>query len=307
MSAQPSNLDTLSTPARIVVVGDAMMDVSARIASDIVYASDTPAKITQQPGGSGANTAAWLAALGTPVRYVGAVGADPFGEAILHDLREVGVDCHVHVADNAATGTCIVVVDGSGERTMFPDAGANSRLTPEMVMDAIDETVAHVHVSGYTLLNPASRAAGLAALDAAEAHGCTISLDPASVGPLEQHREVIVEQLPRVNVILANAAEAAVLVGTDDPHNAVAVLLEVSPVVVIKLGPRGALAATLGEQLERAAIAVPVLDSTGAGDAFSAGFLPAWLAGRDLQSALDAGLSAGATAVSRVGAGPPRP
>lgn len=290
--------------ARIAVVGDAMMDVSARIATDIVYASDTPASITQQPGGSGANTAAWMAAEGVPVRYVGAVGQDPFGEAVLRDLRAVGVDCRVPAIEGVPTGTCIVVVDGSGERTMFPDPGANSALTPAMVEGALDDTVDHVHVSGYTLLNPASRAAGLAVFDAARAHGSTISLDPASSGPLEAAREVILDRLPFVDVLLANAAEAAVLVGTDDPENALSVLLETCSVVVIKLGPRGVLAGTRTERVELPALAVGAVDSTGAGDAFAAGFLPAWLAGQGLAEALNAGVALGARAVSRVGAGP---
>jgi fructose-1-phosphate kinase PfkB-like protein len=71
----------LPSRARVAVIGDAMMDVTARIDSDIVYASDTPAGISLQPGGSGANTAAWLGATGVPVAYIGAVGSDAFGAA----------------------------------------------------------------------------------------------------------------------------------------------------------------------------------------------------------------------------------
>jgi sugar/nucleoside kinase (ribokinase family) len=206
--------------------------------------------------------------------------------------------------EGVATGTCIVIVDGSGERTMFPDPGANSALTPEMVLAALDDTVDHVHVSGYTLLNPASRAAGLAVFDAARSHGSTISLDPASSGPLEAARDIILDRLPFVDVLLANAAEAAVLVGTDDPDNALSVLLESCPVVVIKLGPRGVIAGTRDERVQLPALAVGAVDSTGAGDAFAAGFLPVWLAGSGLTEAVRAGVGLGARAVSRVGAGP---
>ena len=298
---------TLRLPgrARVAVIGDAMMDVTARIDSDIVYASDTPAGISLQPGGSGANTAAWLGATGVPVAYIGAVGSDAFGAALTASLRGAGVDCRVHRATERPTGTCVVIVDGSGERTMFPDPGANSLLTPENVSALLGEHVDHVHLSGYTLLNPASRAAGLAVLDLAHERGCTVSLDTASVGPLESNVDLIMSALPRVDVLLANAAEAAVLVGTDDPEHALEVLHELVPVVVIKLGPRGAVAATPDDRLELPAATAEIVDTTGAGDAFAAGFLPAWLSGAPLGQALAAALALAAEACSRVGAGPP--
>ena len=230
--------------ARVAVIGDAMMDVTARIDSDIVYASDTPAAISLQPGGSGANTAAWLGAVGVPVAYIGSVGSDAFGAALTAGLRGVGVDCRIHRATERPTGTCIVIVDGSGERTMFPDPGANSLLTPEIVTALLGEHVDHMHLSGYTILNPASRAAGLAALDLAHQLGCTTSLDAASVGPLEPCVDLVNSLLPVIDVLFANAAEAAVLVGTDDPDHALSVLHDLVPNVVIKLGPRGAVAIT---------------------------------------------------------------
>jgi sugar/nucleoside kinase (ribokinase family) len=287
-------------------VGDAMMDVSARIDSDIVYASDTPARISLQPGGSGANTAAWMAAAGLPVSYAGAVGTDAFGDAIAAHLEALGVHCRLHVAADEPTGTCIVIVDGSGERTMFPDPGANSTLTPAMVAAALDDDIDHVHLSGYTLLNPSSRAAGLAAIDIAGQRGITLSLDPSSAGPLEGCRELIFDLLPRVDVLIANAAEVAILVGTDDPDRALDTLLESTRLVVIKLGPRGAVAATRDERVSVPAQQIQVVDTTGAGDAFAAGFVPAWLSGAELSESLATAAGMAARAVSRVGAGPPR-
>jgi sugar/nucleoside kinase (ribokinase family) len=188
---------------------------------------------------------------------------------------------------------------------MFPDPGANSLLTPEMVTASLGEHVDHVHLSGYTILNPASRAAGLAALDLAHQLGCTVSLDTASVGPLEPCVDLVKSLLPNIDVLFANAAEAAVLVGTDDPEHALSVLRDAVPVAVIKLGPRGAVAETPDERLELPAMPVDAIDTTGAGDAFAAGFLPAWLAGAPLGEALAAALALAAEAVGRVGAGPP--
>jgi sugar/nucleoside kinase (ribokinase family) len=233
------------------------------------------------------------------------VGSDAFGASLTAGLRAAGVDCRVHRATERPTGTCIVIVDGSGERTMFPDPGANSLLTPEIVAASLGEHVDHVHLSGYTVLNPASRAAGLATLDLAHQLGCTVSFDTASVGPLEPCVDLVRELLPRVDVLLANAAEAAVLVGTDDPEHAMSVLHETVPVVVIKLGPSGAIATTADDRLALPAVPVDVIDTTGAGDAFAAGFIPAWLAGAPLGEALAAALDLAAQAVGRVGAGPP--
>jgi sugar/nucleoside kinase (ribokinase family) len=292
--------------ARVAVIGDAMMDVTARIDSDIVYASDTPAGISLQPGGSGSNTAAWLGYTGIPVAYIGSVGSDAFGAALTASLRAVGVDCRVHRATERPTGTCIVIVDGSGERTMFPDPGANSLLTPDIVEALLGEHVDHVHLSGYTILNPASREAGLATLDLAQRLGCSLSFDTASVGPLESCVDLVRSILPRVDVLLANAAEAAVLVDTHDPEHALSVLHEKVPTVVIKLGPRGAIAATADDRLALPAVPVEVIDTTGAGDAFAAGFLPSWLAGAPLGESLAAALELAGQAVGRVGAGPPQ-
>ena len=166
------------------MIGDALMDITARIETEIAYASDTPARISQQPGGSGANTAAWLAAAGGRPTYVGCVGSDLPGEALTARLSEIGVDVQVSTAIEAPTGTCIVIVDALGERTMFPDPGANCLLTPDFVTSVLGSGFDHLHLSGYTLFNEGSRAAAVAAIDAAGRMGCTVSLDTASAGPL---------------------------------------------------------------------------------------------------------------------------
>lgn len=300
---------TIPLPSRtnLTVIGDAMMDVTARIDSDIVYASDTPAVISQQPGGSGANTAAWLAASGENVAYIGAVGADVFGDELVRHLTDCGVHAQVMRVPDVVTGTCIVVVDGSSERTMFPDAGANSFLSVEHVRSCLTSDSGHLHVSAYTLMNPLSRPAGQEAIAIARRLGNSVSLDPSSVGPLEIYRDVVLAELDSVDLLLANAAEAAVLTGQDDADLALRILSGRVPTVVIKLGPRGAIATDGHDRVHLPAVPVEAIDSTGAGDAFAAGFLPAWLSGARVDDALQAGLALGARAVSRVGAGPPAP
>jgi sugar/nucleoside kinase (ribokinase family) len=287
---------------RCIIVGDVMMDVTAVIDSDIAYASDTPARVSLQPGGVAANTAAWMATSGAPVTIVGCVGDDPFGRSIRRQLSELGVDVHLQESP-LPTGTCVVIVDRRRERTMFPDSGANADLVAE-ALDALVDRDAHVHLSGYTLINPATRAVGLAVLERAERAGATRSLDPASAAPIRANLELFRSLLPRFDLLLANEAEADALTGMQDPDLALAELADVVPCAVVKVGSRGVMARDRGTMVSAPALPRDVVDTTGAGDAFTGGFLPAWRAGRPLAEAIDAGQRLAGAAISRVGASP---
>ena len=288
---------------RCVIVGDVMMDVTAIIDSDIAYASDTPAQVTLQPGGVAANTAAWMASEGHLVTVVGCVGDDPFGRDIARDLAALGVDVQLQVSPDRGTGTCIVIVDRRRERTMFPDSGANAMLDLDAAVAAVVPGC-HVHVSGYTLLNPRTQATALALLAAAGDVGATRSLDVASAAPLRVQLDLVTAILPTLDLLLANADEASVLTGHDDPYQAVGALAGIVPTAVVKVGARGVVAHDATGMVTQPAPQTDVVDTTGAGDAFAAGFLPAWLAGAALGPALAAGQRLAAAAVARVGASP---
>lgn len=288
-----------------VVVGDVMMDVSAVIDADIAYASDTPATISLLPGGAAANTASWMAVQGHEVTLVACVGADPFGQTLKQRLADAGVRLAVREG-SLTTGTCIVIVDRDRERTMLPDPGANSELTLADI-DPHLTAEAHLHLSGYTLLHPPTQDAALAACAQARMRGATISLDPASAGPLSRHRILVQDLLPRIDVLLANEDEALVLSGQDTTEAALGELRQHTPVVVIKRGSRGVLAADEHVSVQLPAPRVHCADTTGAGDAFAGGFLPAWLAGAGLRGSLEAGQRAAGRCVSRVGASPLHP
>ncbi len=288
---------------RCIVVGDVMMDVTAIIDSDIAYASDTPAHISLQPGGVAANTAAWMASDGKAVTIVGCVGDDAFGSSIGAALGRLGVDVRLQTATGRATGTCVVVVDRRRERTMFPDAGANASLRLD-TLAAIITADTHVHLSGYTMLNPATRSVGLSVLELAVRAGASRSLDPASAAPLRAQLPFMLGLLPQVDLLLANEDEAAVLAGRDDPHEALEVLAALVPTVVVKVGARGALARDAECSVTEPALRHDVIDTTGAGDAFTAGFLPAWLAGAGLHASVTEGQRLASKAVGRVGASP---
>ena len=292
----------------IVVLGDLMIDVMALLQGPLAPNSDSPGRITIRGGGSAANTACWLAAEGTETVFVGAVGMDPSGRGAVDELRAAGVRPALTFAADRPTGTVVVLVDPDGERTMVPDAGANSVLRPEDLPEAEFSAGRHLHLSGYTLLNPESRAAGIAALDLARSQGMTTSVDVASAGPLAAvGPDTFLDWIGSPFMLFANRDEAAVLTGIDDPAKATRALTELCDQVVVKLGAEGGV---WHDALFDRSIRVPaapvaeVVDTTGAGDAFAAGYLGAWMRDADPEVALAEGCRLAARVIQKVGGRP---
>jgi sugar/nucleoside kinase (ribokinase family) len=288
----------------VIVVGDLMADVVAHAAGPLAHASDTPARIAHRPGGGGANVAARLVENGVPALLVARVGEDTPGQAAVEELRRDGVELEVAIDALHATGTCVVIVEPGGERTMLPDRGANAALEPsDLPIDEFAEG-GHLHLSGYTLLDPGSRPAGLVALEHARAAGMSISVDPASAAPLQEvGAHTFLGWTRHASLLLPNAEEAAVLTGARDPEAAAWALARDGREVVITLGKEGALWSD-GERVERAkASPAPAqVDSTGAGDAFTAGWLASRLQGSDPTEALAAANFAAAQVLKKAGA-----
>jgi ribokinase len=269
--------------------------------------SDRPASIRSRGGGAGANVAVHLARLGTPVVLAGCVGDDAAGAGLVAELAAAGVQLRLRTVPGAATGTIVSLVEPDGQRSMLADRGANLELRPDDV--PAPRPGGHLHVSGYTLLDEGPRAAGLAALTAAVAAGCTVSVDPASTGPLAEYGiERWLADTAAATVLLPNADEARLLTGCTDAADAARALAARHEVVAVSLGADGALWASGSSVVHRPAHPTVVVDTTGAGDAFAAGLLSAWLAardgGRDVDpaEALDAGLARAAEVVRRPGA-----
>jgi sugar/nucleoside kinase (ribokinase family) len=293
---------------RIVVAGDIVTDVLAILSEPMTYGSDTRASVRSTGGGQGANTAAWLAYAGAAVTLVATVGADDAGAERVAELRAAGVSCAVRHQPDAATGTVIVLAHGE-DRTMVRDRGANLLLRPSDVDDVLAGApdAAHLHLSAYPLLDSGSRAAGLNALEAARARGLTTSVDAASAEPLRQAGAAgFLEWIRGADLLLANADEAAVLAGPGDPSAQAAELARsTGGSAVVKLGGGGAVWAGPDDTVVRlAAPDTRVIDPTGAGDAFAAGLLAAWVTGAERTEALRAGVVLGAHAVAVVGARP---
>lgn len=298
----PQGTETLD----VVVVGDVMVDVLAAMSGPLARGSDTPSAVTTAGGGSAANVAVWLAAQGVPTSYVGRVGDDALGRESVAGLVGRGVTAWVSTEPELTTGTCIVLVEPGGERSMLPDAGANATLAAADLPQRAFRPGGHLHLSGYTLLNPGSRDAGLAALSMAAAADMTVSVDPSSAAPLAELGAARFLSMTRgVDLLLANRDEAAVLAGTSDPHLAAQQLGDTYREVVVKLGADGAMwqQGFIGASAP-AERGVDVVDTTGAGDAFAAGFLASWLLHPEPETALAAGCRLAARAVSKVGARP---
>ncbi|GLZ14237.1 sugar kinase [Actinomadura sp. NBRC 104425] len=295
---------------RVVVVGDLMTDTVARAAYPLAKGSDTPAAVTTHGGGSGANVASWLALEGVEVAFVGRRGSDIAGRNRDMELMGYGVDARLVMDSERPTGTCVVLVTHKGDRTMLSDPGANAALLPEDVERCRDLFTqgAHLHLSGYSLINEGSRKAATRALELAAQAQMSISVDAGSSSPLKRMgAEPFLEWTQGARLLVVDEREAEVLTGRDKPAAAAKVLTAWYPQVVIKLGAEGALWYTNGRPEPVTVAAEPIdkiVDGTGAGDAFIAGFLPAWLDGKPPAEALSAGCRLAAQALQHLGARP---
>jgi sugar/nucleoside kinase (ribokinase family) len=288
---------------RVVVVGDVATDVVVVLAGDPAPRSDRPASIVTRGGGAAANVAAHLARLGTAVELAGCVGNDPAGAGLAAELTAAGVRTALRVVPGVPTGTVVSLVERDGQRSMLADRGANLELADGDVPPP--RPGGHLYVSGYTLLDPRPRTAGLRALRDAVAAGCTVSVDPASTGPLARYGvDRWLADTAGATLLLPNAEEARLLTGCRDPEDAARALAARYPVVTVKLGPDGALWASGDVLVHRPAHPTTVVDTTGAGDAFAAGLLAVWLrdAGGDPAAALDGGQALAAAVVRQPGA-----
>jgi sugar/nucleoside kinase (ribokinase family) len=288
---------------RVVVVGDLIYDLIARTEGPVAFGTDTFSPIQAVAGGSGANAAAWLASLGIETHFVGRVGDDVIGEALVAELERSGVTAHLARDPSLGTGKVFVLVDGAGERTMITDRGAGEALCPEDLPRTLFEG-GHLHLSGYTFSGGSRRETALEALRLAREAGMSVSVDPSSVPLLESvGPERFLEWTHGADLCFPNLEEGALLGKENDPNRVAERLLDHYHGVVLKLGAAGALYAG-GERARLPAEPGRVADTTGAGDALCAGFLAAWLSGASPAAALRRGVEVAARVVARLGARP---
>ena len=289
---------------KILCIGDLALDVIAQLKESINYGNDTASRISTHPGGQAANVSTWITRTNSKAQLVARVGNDPVGFALISDLDKYGVEHMNLMRSGRPTGVVVILVDSNGERTMFPDNGANADLevTDLPPLDDVDGA----YLSGYALLDFRSRDSVLAMIKRINAAGVPIFFDPTTTGAMKiVSREEVLTWVGLMDGILLNAEEALYLGGSSDIGEAEENLKKYTPLVVIKLGSRGARAVLADESARVPAVTTNVVDTTGAGDSFAAGFIPMWLETRDLETALSAGTALAAKCVATVGARPP--
>ncbi|MEM3662284.1 MAG: carbohydrate kinase family protein [Sulfolobales archaeon] len=270
----------------VAVVGDINIDLIVVVNTlpkrgEMTYSE----KIEKHHGGVGGNIASALAKLGLKTILIGAVGEDPLGVEALRELRrnKVDVSC-VKVIPRMPTGFIIVIVDRDGERTMIGSRGANSEIVIGDVEMKIIEDSRHLHISGYTLLNKDVTGV-IKLLRHAVDSGVPTSMDLEGVINLAGDPEEILEELKGLlTLTMVNEYEAKILFREDVENALIKKMLEKlgSRIVVIKLGPRGCIVASSKEVYSIPVFNTKIVDTTGAGDVFNAGFIYGILRGLDL-------------------------
>jgi len=290
--------------ARIVVFGDVIDDILVVPSGPIRNDTDTPSSISQRAGGSAGNVASWLARQGVEVDFVGRVATS---DVVRHSevFAGYGVAAVLTGDDQWPTGTIVVIVEGDS-RSMLTDRGANDQFSADQVTDALLDQAGLVHFTGYSIYHGEHREAIARLFERAAARGVTVSVDPASAGSLVDFGvERFLGLVAGAGVLLPNLDEGRVLTGLDDPSAMADALGKRFPVVALTMGNAGVIVAERGKPLVRVdAIRAERVDPTGAGDAFSAGFLAEWVRSGDAVAAAKVGVVVAAEAVTSVGARP---
>jgi ribokinase len=264
---------------RVVVLGDLMVDVVLTPSRPLLRGTDVAGRVALRQGGSAATTARWLARLGARSTLVCAVGRDPEGRGLVAALNDDGVRVRATRVAGERTGRIGVVVAPGGERSFVADRAAADHLAPADLRAATFR-VDLLHLPAYSLLGEPLGRAGRRATELARSAGALVSLDLSSVAPLLTGGRRAALRLVRdvaPDVLFATRVEAEAIMGGRD----VSGLVDLAAIVAIKHGRSGAtvLARTSDAPLifDVATTAIDAADTTGAGDAFDAGFLVAWL------------------------------
>ena len=246
------------------------------------------------PGGGALITAAHLAAHGRHSALVARFGTDALSMALAEEIEQLGLDLQFLDRHETAGPQLTVVMVHGGDRAFLSRRAGHAR--PAGFEAALaSPQVEHLHIAEYATLHEMPDA-----IAKAKAHGLTVSLDPSWDAELIRD-PLFFERAAGTDVFLPNMEEAEALTGKSDPDTALALLGRHFPVVALKRGGAGAVLAASGEVIDLPSRHVDVVDTTGAGDAFNAGFLHAWLNGEDNRSALAAAIEAGTRSVQASG------
>lgn len=311
----------------VIAIGNAIVDVMAPCADDLIdqlglvrggmtlidterakalYAAMGPAR--EISGGSAANTLAGLAALGAKCAFIGQVADDQLGEVFAHDIRAGGIDFATPVrAGDPPTARCLIFVTPDGQRTMNTFLGASQFLPPAALDEAAIAAAKVLYLEGYLWDPEEPRAAMRRAIAAAREAGRQVAFTLSDAFVIDRHgddfRALIAEG--QIDILFANHVELAALTGEDDFDAGLAALQDKVPVLVVTRSEHGAVAVANGQRTAvRAEPVARVVDTTGAGDLFAAGFLYGHVNDRPLNECLTLGAICAGEIISHFGARP---
>lgn len=311
----------------IVAIGDAIVDVIATAEdsflakhglskgsmqllspeqADALYAAMGPAR--EISGGSAANSMAGVAALGLNAGFIGQVADDQLGAIFAHDMKSLGVRFDTPpISDSLPTGRCLIIVTPDAQRTMNTCPGASHELTPERLDEQMVRSASITFLEGYLWGPERPRHAMLRAAQIAHDAERTVAFTLSESLCIPGRKEGVLGMIEggMIDVLFANEDEALLLASAGDLDGAIAKLSPLVSTLVVTRGPAGALGVENGSRIEvRAAPVAKVVDTTGAGDLFAAGFLAARCRTRPLEHCLEAGSQAAAEIISHFGARP---
>ncbi|WP_414901351.1 adenosine kinase [Sphingomonas flavalba] len=312
----------------VVAIGNAIVDVIAKAddafiiaenlkkntmqllfsmeAAEALYAKMAPG--IEASGGSAANTVAGLAALGHRCGFIGQVADDQLGGVFAHDIRTLGVTFDTPMRDgDPSTARCLILVTPDGHRTMNTYLGASQFLPAEALDPALIANAAILYLEGYLWDPEEPRQAMRAAIDIARKAGRRVAFTLSDTFCISRHRADFLALIANgdIDILFANEAEITALNETEDFEAAVAVTAAQVPLLVVTRSEHGAIAVAGGERVAVPAEPVAaVVDTTGAGDLFAAGFLAGQARGLSLADSLTMGAVAAAEIISHYGARP---
>ncbi|MEM6909574.1 MAG: adenosine kinase [Pseudomonadota bacterium] len=274
--------------------------------ADELYDAMPPAR--EISGGSAANTLAGISTLGLQCAFIGQVADDQLGKVFRHDMRATGIDFDTKArSGEPATGRVLIFVTPDGERTMNTFLGAGQYLPASALDEELIASAAILYLEGYLWDPEEPRRAMRRAIEVARAAGRKVAFTASESFVIERHgddfRAMIDDGV--IDILFVNESELATLTGEDDFETGFAQIAPKVPVLVATRSEKGAVAQAYGERADVAAQPVAkVIDTTGAGDQFAAGFLAGFARGESLQRCLKRGAIAAAEVIAHYG---PRP
>ncbi len=286
-------------------IGDVIDDIVVRPLEAMNPDTDTKSEIVSSGGGSAANTACWISAYGAGSRFFGTVGASDVNRLSI-DLEKYGVQPRLIGSETENTGAIVLIIDGN-QRHMYNQRGANWRTSPEQITDQDLQEADHLHLSGYSIIAGGDSGIWQSLIARAKTAGLTVSLDPGSASLISNFGvENFLAEISGVDYLLPNLDEAELLSGISGLMEVTKALGEKFSVVATTASIDGVALAITGAEVQHfTAPQISAVDPTGAGDAFSGGFIAAAINAKSFSEAVLQGIESGRVAVSKMGARPP--